>query len=117
MVLVLGPLTVFAPQILAAKRRGKREYGALAAAYTREFDRRWIRSTNHEGESLLGTSDIQSLADLDNSYSIIQEMKAVPFSRDLLLQLLWATLVPFAPQVLTMIPLEELLDRILKTIF
>ena len=117
MVLVLGPLTVFAPQILATKRRGKREYGALAATYTREFDRRWIRRANHEGESLLGTSDIQSLADLDNSYSIIQEMKAVPFNRDLLLQLVCATLAPFAPLVLTMIPLEELLDRIIKTVF
>jgi hypothetical protein len=89
----------------------------LAATYTREFDRRWIRRANHEGESLLGTSDIQSLADLDNSYSIIHEMKAVPFSRDLLLQLVWATLAPFAPLVLTMIPLEELLDQIIKTVF
>lgn len=115
--IVLGPMTVFAPQILAAKRRGKREYGALAAAYTRDFDRRWIRKPDHEGQSLLGTSDIQSLADLDNSYAIIHEMKAVPISRDLLIQLVWATLAPFAPLVLTMIPLEELLDRIFETIF
>ena len=117
MVLVIGPMTVFTPQILAAKRRGKREYGALAAEYTRNFDRRWIRKAGHEGESLLGTSDIQSLADLDNSYAIIHEMRAVPVSRDLLIQLVWATLVPFAPLVLTMIPLEELLDQIFKSIF
>ena len=54
MVLVLGPLSVFAPQILAAKRQGLREYGAFAAGYMRDFDRRWLRSADHDGEELLG---------------------------------------------------------------
>jgi hypothetical protein len=117
MVLVLGPLTVFAPQILLAKRRGKREYGIFAADYTRDFDRRWLRSADHDDTPLLGSGDIQSLADLDNAYSVIKDIRAVPFSRDLLLQLLWATLAPFAPLVFTMIPLEELLDRMIKTVF
>lgn len=111
--LVLGPLTVFAPQILAAKRSGLREYGAFAADYAREFHRRWLLRADHDGESLLGTGDIQSLADLGNSFSMIHEMKAVPFSRDMFLQVIWATLLPFAPLVFTMIPLEELLDRII----
>ena len=66
---------------------------------------------------LLGASDIQSLADLDTAYSVIKEIRAVPFSRDLLLQLVWATLAPFIPLVFTMIPLEELLDRMIKTVF
>ncbi|MCX6873460.1 MAG: hypothetical protein NTW21_06580 [Verrucomicrobia bacterium] len=113
MLLVLGPLMVFAPQILAAKRRGLREYGAFAAEYTRDFDRRWLRSADHDGEPLLGTGDIQSLADLGNSFSVIREMRAVLFSRDMLVQLLWATLAPFVPLVFTMIPLNELLDRII----
>ena len=68
MVLVLGPLTVFAPQILAAKRQGLREYGAFAADYMRDFDRRWLRSADHDEESLLGSGDIQSLADLGNAF-------------------------------------------------
>jgi hypothetical protein len=33
---------------LAAKRRCKREYGVLAAEYTREFDRRWLRDGSHD---------------------------------------------------------------------
>jgi len=116
-VLVLGPLTVFAPRILAAKRRGLREYGAFAADYMREFDRRWLRRPDHDHVSLLGTGDIQSLADLGNAFSVIREMKAVPFNRDMLLQLVWATLAPFFPLVFTMIPLEELLDRMIKAVF
>ncbi len=117
MVLVLGPLLVFTPGILAARRRGLREYGALAADYTRDFDRRWIRSADHDGEQLLGAGDIQSLADLGNAFSVIREIKAVPFTRDTFIQLALATLAPFAPLVLTMIPLEELLDRIFSAVF
>lgn len=117
MFLVLGPLTVFAPHILAAKRRGKKEYGVFGADLAREFDRRWVRSPDHDNLPLLGPPDISSLSDFDHAYSVIKEMKAVPFNRDLLLQLVWATLAPFSPLVFTMIPLEELLDRMIKTVF
>lgn len=117
MVLVLGPLTVFAEQILAARRLGLREYGVLAANYTREFDRRWLRTAGHDDEPLLGTGDIQSLADLANAFCIIKEIKPVPFSRDTFTQLIGATLLPFAPLVFTMIPLEELLDRLVGAVF
>ena len=117
MVLVLGPLSVFAPQILAAKRQGLREYGAFAAGYMRDFDRRWLRTADHDGEELLGSGDIQSLADLGNSFMVIKEIRAVPFGRDTFLELAWATLVPIAPLVLTMIPLDELLDRIAGAVF
>jgi len=117
MVLVLGPISVFAPQILAAKRKGLREYGAFATTYARDFDRRWLRSEDHDDEPLLGTGDIQSLADLGNAYVVIKEMKPVPFSRDMFVQLVLATVVPFAPLLLTMFPLEELLDRIIGAVF
>jgi hypothetical protein len=117
MVLVFGPLTVFAPHIMAAKRKAKRVYGKFAAEYMRSFDRRWIQEPDHDNEPLLGSADIQSLADLDNSYAIIKETKPVPFSRDMVMQLVWATLIPFFPLVFTMIPFEELLDRLLKSVF
>ncbi|MFA6956559.1 MAG: hypothetical protein WC538_11875 [Thermoanaerobaculia bacterium] len=117
MLLVLGPISVFAPQILAAKRKGLREYGAFAATYTRAFDRRWLRSADHDDEPLLGTGDIQSLADLGNAYVVIKEMKAVPFSRDVFVQLVMATVVPFVPLLFTMFPIEELLDRIIGAVF
>jgi hypothetical protein len=116
MLVVLGPLTVFAPQILAAKRTGLREYGSFAAEYMREFDRRWLRSGDRDGEALLGTGDIQSLADLGNAFTVIREVRGVPFGRDMLLQLIWATLLPFAPLVFTLFPLEELLDRLIGAV-
>jgi hypothetical protein len=116
MALVLGPISVFAGQILEAKRKGLREYGSFAAEYSRDFDRRWIRSADRDGESLLGTGDIQSLADLGNAFSVIREIRAVPFKRDTFVQLTMATVVPFAPLVFTMIPIDELLNRIIGSV-
>jgi hypothetical protein len=116
MLLALGPLTVFAPKILAAKRQGLREYGAFAAEYMRDFDRRWLRNTDRDGTELLGAADIQSLADIGNAFSVIREMSAGLFTRDTFVQLAFATLVPFVPLVFTLIPLEELLNRIIGAV-
>ncbi|MCG3200762.1 MAG: hypothetical protein NFCOHLIN_00624 [Gammaproteobacteria bacterium] len=117
MFVVLGPLCVFAPQILAAKRKGLREYGHLAAEYMREFDRRWLRTVDRDGEAMLGSGDIQSLADLGNAFGVIREMKAVPFGRDTFVQLTMATVIPFFPLLFTMFPLEEMLNRIIGAVF
>ena len=117
LVIVLLPLCVFAPQILAARRQGQREFGKLAVEYTREFDRRWLRSPDRDGEKLLGAADIQSLADLGNAFSVIKEMRGLPFGRDTFIQLILAALVPFAPLLLTMMPVEALVDRIFGAVF
>jgi hypothetical protein len=71
LVMVQGPLLVFAPTLFALKRRGRREYDALAARYTREFHDKWIRGGAPAGEALMGSADIQSLADLANSYEVV----------------------------------------------
>jgi hypothetical protein len=117
MLLVLGALCVFAPKILAAKRKGLREYGQFTAEYMREFDRRWLRSPDRDGEALLGAADIQSLADLGGAFDVIKDIKAFPFGRDTILRLLAAILIPFVPLLLTLMPLEALLDRLIGAVF
>ncbi len=44
-------------------------------------------------------------------------MRVVPFTRDTVLQLAVITLLPVAPLVLTMVPLEELVKRLLQVVF
>ena len=68
-------------------------------------------------EPLVGSADLQSLADLGNSFEIVKGMKPVPFGKDTLLQLAVISLAPVAPLILTMIPLGELLDRFLHVVF
>ena len=98
---------MFAPRWEQAKRVGLSEYGALAQSYVREFDRKWLRGKESSNESLVGSGDIQSLADLGNSFEVVKKMKFVPFSRDTVFQLAMMTLLPVAPLILTMIPLSE----------
>jgi hypothetical protein len=111
--LVLGPLLVFAPQLAQAKRAGNREYGALAARYVREFDVKWLRGGAKGDEALVGSGDIQSLADLANSFEVVRTMRLAPITRDALIRLIAATAVPVVPLMLTMMPLEELLRKLL----
>jgi hypothetical protein len=115
--LVLGPLMVFAPQLAQAKRTGNREYGKLAERYVREFDAKWLRGGAPAGEPLVGSADIQSLADLANSFEVVRTMHIAPITRDSLLRLVVATLAPIAPLALTMMPFEELLQKLLGILF
>ena len=115
--LVLCPLMVFAGQLARAKRTGLREYGMLAQRYVREFDAKWVRGARDPNEPLVGSADIQSLADLGNSFEIIKSMRIAPFSKETVVQLSVVTLVPLVPLLLTMISLEELLKRLLSAVF
>jgi hypothetical protein len=114
---VVGPLLVFAPGLSQTKRKGSREYGTLAQRYVREFDAKWLRGGAAADEALVGSADIQSLADLNNSYEVVRSMRFVPVTWDAIVQLIAATLVPLAPLLLTLASLEELLDRLVGMLF
>jgi hypothetical protein len=117
MCVILGPLLVFAPQLAQAKRKGSREYGVLAERYVREFDAKWLRGGAPANEQLIGSADIQSLADLGNSFQVVREMRIVPIKRDDLLRLVGATLLPIVPLALTMMSLEDLLKKLFGVLF
>jgi len=110
---VLGPLLFFTPALLAARRAGIREYGVLGARYTREFDDKWIQGKPKD-EPLLGSADIQSLADLANSYEVVRKMGFVVISRSAIVQLVLGLATPVLPLVLTEMPVNELLKHLVK---
>ena len=115
--LVLCPLIVFGGQLARAKRVGLGEYGVLAQRYVREFDAKWLRGARDQAEPLVGSADVQSLADMANSFDVIRTMRVVPFSKETVFQLGIVTLAPLLPLTLTMISLEELLKRLLSAVF
>jgi hypothetical protein len=115
--LVLGPLLVFVPQLFEAKWRGLREYGTLAGSYVREFDNKWLRHPPPANESFVGSADIQSLADLGNSYEVVRSMRLAPITNLAVLGVAVATLLPIAPLLLTVMPLEELLKKLSSILF
>jgi hypothetical protein len=115
--LLLGPFVVFAPQLASAKRTGLREYGTLAERYVREFDAKWLRGGGAAVESVMGSPDIQSLADLSNSFEIVKTVRLAPITRDALVGLCVATLAPLVPLTLTMMSLEELMRNLFRVLF
>ena len=90
-----------------------REYGTLAQTYVREFDRKWLRGGAPPDEPFVGSADIQSLADLGNSFEVVKDMRygrrsqCRPCSN-------WPSprSLPVLPLMLTMISLEQLLDAV-----
>ena len=115
--LVLTPLFFFMTHLAEARRTGLREYGIVASRYVAEFRRKWIEGHVGEGEALIGSGDIQSLADLSNSYDVVREMGLVPFGRVMVIRLVILIAVPLLPLTLTMIPLEQLIDRAMGVFF
>ena len=112
----LIPLTVFAPRLAEAKRAGRGDAGRLASRYTRRFEEKWFRGGASD-EELLGSADIQSLADLGNSMGVVQEMRLVPFGWRDVTRLVTITAVPFLPLLLTIFSLEDFATYLIKAIF
>jgi hypothetical protein len=83
----------------------------------REFDAKWLRGGAPPAEGLIGSADLQSLADLGNSFEVVRTMRAALMTRDAVIQLAAATLIPLAPLLLTIMPLEELLKKLLGILF
>ena len=106
LILFLGPFLVFSPQLAQARRQGERDYGPLAGWYSQQFDEKWVRSKSGT-EPLLGSADIQSLADMANVYTVVKNMRTTPITRQAVIQVLASTLAPIAPLALTMMPLGE----------
>lgn len=113
----LIPLTVFAPALSRAKRDGLGAMGRLASRYAQRFETKWFRGDATADEDLLGSGDIQSLADLGGGFSVVQEMRLVPFGWRDVTRLAVVTATPFLPLLLTVFSLEDFATYVIKAIF
>jgi hypothetical protein len=113
----VAPMLMFVPNLLALKQRGLMEYGTLGSEYTQAFYRRWVGKTEPAEEPLLGTGDIQSLADLGNSFEIIRKIRRiVPAELSDFVGFVLPGLIPALPLVATVMPVGEIVKRLLKLI-
>ena len=108
----VGPLLIFVPLLARTRREGLRRYSRLSDAYNRAFDRKWATPQTAPDEPLLGSSDIQSLADLGNNYRMTEEMKTLPFSKRQILQVAIIASAPCLPLVFLVVPVGELLKML-----
>jgi hypothetical protein len=106
--LVIGPLFIFSPKLWACRVKGLSDYMEFAATYVGGFERKWLGGGASPEEPLLGTPDLQSLADLNNSVTVVRNMRVVPVSQRMLRGFVAAALLPFLPLVLLKYPVAEL---------
>jgi len=113
-VLFVGPLFVFSARLWTCRADGMRHYGVLGHRYVHAFESKWLRSHGAAKDELLGTADIQSLADLSTSVDVAHDMRLAPISLTMLSHLAIAALVPLLPLALFKYPLADLLQKFVE---
>jgi hypothetical protein len=114
--LFVCPLFLFSSKLWLCRVNGWSDYMAMASRYVDAFDRRWVLDETATGESQLGTSDLQSLADLGNSMNVVQGMRLIPTSRRLVLGTVGFVLLPMLPLLLLKYPIDQLAAKLLQTL-
>jgi hypothetical protein len=71
------------------------------------------RSRRRE-ETILGSADIQSLADLSTSYELVHKMRVVPIELQDLVRIAVPALLPVLPLMVTVMPVGDTLKRLLR---
>jgi len=110
-VLLLGPMLLFAPRMAAARKQAALDYGALSARHARLFEERWVKSGAPD-DDLLSAPEISTLCDIDAPLSRVVKMATVPVSRSLFMAILLPAVLPCVPVVLIEIPLVDLLKQV-----
>jgi hypothetical protein len=115
--LFLGPLMVFTIKLKDSRSKGLADYGAVAARYVNEFERKWVGADGAVEPDLLGSPDLQSLADLSNSISVVRNMRIAPISQRILMALGIPALAPMLPLALFVFPVDALAEHLIKMLF
>jgi hypothetical protein len=110
-VLFLGPLFIFSSKLWASRVNGLSNYMIFAASYVKDFDKKWLSQNAKREEPLLGTADLQSLADLGNSINVVRNMNWVPLSTRTLAHMALIALLPMLPLLLLKYPVTELAEK------
>lgn len=112
-VLFVAPLLLVLRKLWRCQVKALDEYMNLASTYVVGFDRKWLRWQTPPEESFLGTSDLQSLADLNNSMLVVRKMRLIPISIPIVLGLVWASVAPMLPLLLFEYPIADIATKFL----
>jgi hypothetical protein len=116
-IVFFGPLLCFVPILIRTRLAWMRAYSMLVARYNRAFHDRWITGEETPDATLLGSADIQSLADLGSSFEYIRSMKIVPLSPRVIIQLALVTTLPCLPLLLLVFPVGRIIDLVAGAVF
>jgi len=113
LIILHAPLVAFSGRLSRCRFTGLLEFGALVWRHDRAFDEKWIRNPpDDHGEKLLGSADIQSLADVATCYEHVDRMWLLPFDVKACAILALAILIPMIPVLGTAIPFTEIFSKL-----
>jgi len=111
-VILHAPLLAFTGRLAQCRFRALLEFGTLISRHDRAFDEKWVKSQGAKGESLLGSPDVASLAEIAQVFEHVDRMQLMPFDKKALVVLVVAALIPMIPLVGTAIPLTEIFSKL-----
>jgi hypothetical protein len=113
LVVLHAPMLAFSGKLSRCRFVGLLEFGALIWRHDRAFDEKWIESdAGANQENILGSQDVQSLADVAVCYEHIDRMWPLPFDSKAFAVLVLSALLPMIPLVGTKIPLQEIFMKL-----
>lgn len=116
MLIFLAPVLTFSSAMYRVREHAILEFGRLAQIHHLEFQKKWLVK-RQDPETILGSEDPSSVADLNGAVQTALEMRVVPLDWTAIILLLCASLAPFIVILLAEVPLAELLKWLAVTIF
>lgn len=114
LLLFLGPLLFFFGPAYRAKDEALLRYEGLAERFWQAFDRKWVgvdAAPLRPGQ--IAEPDISALSDLGSLVKTVREMKTIPVTKEGVLPLLMAIVLPFLPVLAMAFPVDELLSGVI----
>jgi hypothetical protein len=113
-VILHAPLLVFTPRLARCRIRGLLDFGSLIGSHDRAFDEKWIKPGAMKRGSLLGSPDVQSLAEIGEVFEHVDRLQLLPFDKKALIVLLVCALLPMVPLLGTTTALSEIMSMLGK---
>lgn len=104
-----GPLLIFVPLLAQTRFEALRTYGILVQHHNQMFHDKWIKGEKPADEQPLGNPDMSSLVDLGSSYTVVRQMRVVPFSTVHIVRVAIVSCVPALPILFEILPFMEVL--------
>lgn len=113
LLLFLTPLLFFFRPAYRAKDEALLRYEGIAERYWQAFDKKWAgNDAAPRGPHQITETDFSAMSDLGVLVKTVREMKVLPVTKEGLLPLLIAIVLPFLPVLAAVFPIEDILSGI-----
>jgi hypothetical protein len=113
LLVMFGPLLLFAGRLGKLKRRALMGYDALGQRLVGDFDHKWLGAPRTD-TPLLGDPDPSTLADFATSYTAVRQMRPMPIDIRRAVAPIVTVAAPFLPLLLVTMSVADIVKRMLK---